>query len=104
MTLQVGRHGRAVFEVAADLGCERHTVNDAVVAYGIVLVDDPDGSALGRGRSMDHRPTAKPHVVHNVTIKPVMYGILVIVYSRGGHRWCTRCPVSVTGSKATERP
>ena len=40
-TMQVGRHGRAVSEVAGDLGCDWHTVNDAVVAYGSVLVDDP---------------------------------------------------------------
>jgi transposase len=41
-TLQVGRHGRSVSEVAADLGCDWHTVNDAVIAYGSVLVDDPE--------------------------------------------------------------
>ena len=41
-TLQVGRHGRAVSEVAADLGCDWHTVMDAVVVYGTPLIDDPD--------------------------------------------------------------
>jgi transposase len=41
-TWQVGKHGRTVAEVAADLGCDWHTVNDAVIAYGSVLVDDPD--------------------------------------------------------------
>ena len=40
-TLQVGCHGRTVSEVAADLGCDWHTVNDAVIAYGRRLVDDP---------------------------------------------------------------
>lgn len=40
-TIQVGRHGRSVAEVAADLGCDRHTVMDAVVVYGRPLVDDP---------------------------------------------------------------
>jgi transposase len=40
-TLQVGFHGRAVAEVAADLGADWHTVNDAVIAYGSLLVDDP---------------------------------------------------------------
>ncbi len=40
VTEQVGRHGRTVSEVAADLGCCWHTVNDAVVAYGTVLIDD----------------------------------------------------------------
>ena len=40
-TVQVGRHGRAVSEVAADLGCSWHPVMDAVVLYGGELVDDP---------------------------------------------------------------
>ena len=41
MTAQVG-HGRAVSAVAAELGCDWHTVMDAVVAYGTPLVEDPD--------------------------------------------------------------
>jgi transposase len=39
VTIQVGRFARSVSEVADDLGCDWHTVNDAVVAYGEVLVD-----------------------------------------------------------------
>lgn len=39
---QVGRHGRSVSEVAHDLGCDWHTVNRAVITYGLALVDDPD--------------------------------------------------------------
>ena len=39
---QVGRHGRTVAEVADDLRCDWHTVNRAVVDYGLALVDDPD--------------------------------------------------------------
>ena len=39
-TFQVGHHGRSVKEVAGDLGCDWHTVNNAVVAYGERLVDD----------------------------------------------------------------
>ena len=39
---QVGRLGRSVAEVARELDCDWHTVNDAVVAYGAALVDDPD--------------------------------------------------------------
>lgn len=50
-TVQVGRHGRSVSEVAADLGCGWHPVMDAVAAYGQALVDHPDRfgdvSALG---------------------------------------------------------
>jgi transposase len=40
-TIQVGRHGRSVAEVAADLGCDWHTVMDAVAVYGRALIDDP---------------------------------------------------------------
>ena len=40
-TVQVGRHGRAVSEVADDLGCDWHTVMDAVVIFGGPLIDDP---------------------------------------------------------------
>ena len=41
VTEQVGRCGRTVNEVAIELGCDWHTVNDAVIAYGSVLVDNP---------------------------------------------------------------
>ena len=40
-TRQVGKHGRAVSEVADDLGCDWHTVMDAVVLFGEPLIDDP---------------------------------------------------------------
>ena len=39
--VQVGRHGRAVSEVAADLGCDWHTVMDAVMVFGEPLIADP---------------------------------------------------------------
>jgi transposase len=39
---QVGHHGRAVSEVAADLGCDWHTVMDAVNHHGRALIDDPN--------------------------------------------------------------
>jgi transposase len=41
-TVQVGRLGRSVNEVAKELGCDWHTVNDTVVAFGTALVDDPE--------------------------------------------------------------
>jgi transposase len=49
---QVGRLGRIVAEVARELGCDWHTVNDAVMVYGAALIDaDTDRigevSALG---------------------------------------------------------
>jgi transposase len=41
-TLQVGKYGRTVSEVADELGSDWHTINDAVIAYGTALVDHPD--------------------------------------------------------------
>jgi transposase len=41
-TFQVGFHGRSVAEVAGDLGCDWHTVMDAVQHHGGPLIDDPD--------------------------------------------------------------
>ena len=38
-TIQVGRLGRSLSEVADELGCDWHTVNDAVLAYGGALLD-----------------------------------------------------------------
>ena len=39
-TEQIGRCGRTVAEVARELRCDWHTVNDSVLAFGEVLVDD----------------------------------------------------------------
>ena len=52
-TEQVGRHGRSVNEVAKDLGCDWHTVNDTVCDYGEALVDDPDRYGTVRALGMD---------------------------------------------------
>ena len=38
-TRQVGRFARSVAEVAKDLGCDWHTVNDTVIAYGEALLE-----------------------------------------------------------------
>jgi transposase len=40
-TEQVGRYARSVNELAVELGCDWHTINDTVAAYGTALVDDP---------------------------------------------------------------
>jgi transposase len=50
-TLQVGRHGRAVADVARDLGCGWHAVMDAVIAIGEQLIDHPNriGSVTALG-------------------------------------------------------
>ena len=47
VTVQVGRNGRAVSDVAAELGADWHAVNDAVVAYGQALLD-ADGDRVGQ--------------------------------------------------------
>lgn len=51
VTVQVGRRGRPVSDVAVELGASWDAVMDAVVAYGQALVDDPgrfaDVEALG---------------------------------------------------------
>jgi hypothetical protein len=53
---QVGRLGRTVAEVARELGCDWHTVNDAVIAYGAALVEDParvgEVEALGLDKTL----------------------------------------------------
>ena len=41
VTEQVGRYARSVNEIAVELGCDWHTVNDTVIAYGAALVADP---------------------------------------------------------------
>ena len=46
VTLQVGRYGRAVNDVATELSCDWHTINDAVIAYGEALIDD-DAERIG---------------------------------------------------------
>jgi transposase len=43
VTEQVGRYARTVNEIAVELGCDWHTINDTVIAYGTALVDDDPG-------------------------------------------------------------
>jgi transposase len=62
VTSQVGRDGRSVAEVARQLGCDWHTVMDAVVAYGTPLVEDParigEVTALGLDETLFARTGA----------------------------------------------
>jgi hypothetical protein len=58
-TLQVGRHGRTVNEVAGELGCDWHTVNDAVIAYGTPLVEDPARIGQVTAVGLDEVPFAR---------------------------------------------
>jgi hypothetical protein len=53
----VGRYARSINEMAVELGCDWHTIDDTVIAYGTAFVDDPSRigpvlcfSAKPRGR------------------------------------------------------
>jgi transposase len=53
----VGRLGRTVAEVARELGCDWHTVNDAVMAYGAALIDaDTDRIGAVSALGLDETP------------------------------------------------
>lgn len=52
-TVEVGRFGGSVKEVAEVLGCDWHTVHDAVLAYGEALVDHPDRFAAVQALGLD---------------------------------------------------
>jgi len=41
LTAQIGSFARSVSEVADELGCDWHTVNDTLVRYGEALLDEP---------------------------------------------------------------
>jgi transposase len=59
MTEAVGRFARTVSEVADNVGCDWHTVNSAVMAYGGALVDEEgrfgDVEALGLDETLFRR-------------------------------------------------
>jgi len=82
-TLQIGRHGRAVSEIAADLGCDWHTVMDAVVAFGTPLIDDPDRfatvTALGLDETLYVREGVYRRQVWSTQIVDVQRGQLLDV-------------------------
>jgi transposase len=59
VTVQVGRHGRSVADVAADLGCGWHAVMDLVVAVGEQLVDHPDRIGAVTASGLDERLFAR---------------------------------------------
>ncbi len=53
ITEQVGRCARSVCEVAKELGCDWHTVNDAVLAYGQALLEDPERFGVVEALGLD---------------------------------------------------
>src|SRR3984957_12012253 len=48
-----GRHARTVNEIAIELGCDWHTINDTVVAYGTALVEHKDRFGTVEALSFD---------------------------------------------------
>ena len=99
-TLQVGRHGRSVAEVAGDLGCDWHTVMTAVVAVGEPLIDDPTriGSvnALGLDEALFAREGPFRRQLWSTQIVDVRRGQLLDVVagrdSSGPCRWLAGRP------------
>ena len=79
-TVQVGRFGRPVEHVAGELGCDWHTVNDAVMAWGQALLA-ADAARVGAVSAL---------------------GLDETLYKREGRwrtrRWCTSI-VDVTGGQ-----
>jgi transposase len=83
VTEQVGRWGRTVNEVAVELGCDWHTINDAVIAYGTELVEDPDRigepTALGLDETLFARVGPWRHQRWSTSIVDVRAGRLLDV-------------------------
>jgi transposase len=92
-TLQVGYHGRSVSEVAHDLGCDWHTIMDAVIAYGEPLVDDPgrigDTDALGLDETLFCKTGRYRTQNWSTSIVDVRNKVLLdVVEGRGGIEPC----------------
>ena len=94
VTEQVGRWGRTVNEVAVELGCDWHTVNDTVLAYGTALVDDdPDRigavSVLGLDETLFSHLGPWRHQLWSTSIVDVRAGrLLDIVAGRSTGEPC----------------
>jgi transposase len=83
VTEQVGRWGRTVNEVAVELGCDWHTVNDTLIAYGTPLIDDParigDVRAVGLDEVLFAREGPWRTQVWSTSIADVEHGQLLDV-------------------------
>ena len=82
-TVQVGRRGRPVSDVADELGAGWDAVMDAVVAYGQALIDDPDRfadvEALGLDETLQCRIGRWRRQVWSTQIVDVQAGQLLDV-------------------------
>jgi hypothetical protein len=90
VTAQVGRSARSVIEVAKELGCAWHTVNDTVVAYGTALIDkDPVRFGVVHALGLDEVLFARHGEFHerhfSISIVDVQHGqLLDVVKGRSG--------------------
>ena len=90
VTHQVGAHARSVSEVASDLGCSWHPVNDAVVAWGEALLAADEGrigevEALGLDEVAFARLGERRRTHFASTIADTRRGqLLDVVPGRGG--------------------
>ncbi|HEY5121760.1 MAG TPA: ISL3 family transposase [Acidimicrobiales bacterium] len=89
LTKQIGKNGRSVQEIAEELGCAWHTVNDALLLYGEALVED-DGrfgvvSALGLDEVLFVHDGPYRRLVFSTSIVDVEKGqLLDVVPGRSG--------------------
>jgi transposase len=90
VTEQVGKCGRTVSEVARELGCDWHTVNDAALAYGEELLEaDTERigqvTALGMDETLFARVGLWRRQLWSTSIVDVAHGVLLdVVPGRGG--------------------
>jgi transposase len=89
VTEEVGRNGRTVNELAVTLGCDWHTVNDAVLAYGAALVDHPGRFGEVTAVGLDEVAFVRAHPYRvtefSTSIVDVAEGqLLDVVPGRGG--------------------
>jgi transposase len=89
LTKQIGKNGRSVAEIANELGCAWHTVNDALLRYGEALIDDAqrfgDVEALGLDEVLFVHDGPYRRLVFSTSIVDVGTGqLLDVVPGRSG--------------------
>ena len=89
LTKQIGKYGRSVAEIAEELGCAWHTVNDALLRYGEALVQDEqrfgDVTALGLDEVLFVHDGPYRRLVFSTSIVDVGNGqLLDVVPGRSG--------------------
>ncbi len=95
-TQQVGKYGRSVSFVADELGCNWHTINNAVVAYGEVLVDDPsrigEVISLGLDESLFHGQGQFRKQIWSTSIMDSKEGYLLDMVPKESITWIEKRP------------